>query len=124
MYCSSLKIKFSTLLAETVKYFGMLCQTMVSSTLAIGLLLLILLYIGVLLPVYRLIKSNSPHDQEVPPKQKSDSAMHIRPNDPTDPLGYVVNTSDESGGKPGRCRTCGSDNDPFFTYCQQCVSRL
>lgn len=26
--------------------------------------------------------------------------------------------------EPGRCRDCGTDNDPDYTYCRTCLARL
>ncbi|WP_246999294.1 DUF7577 domain-containing protein [Halosolutus gelatinilyticus] len=25
---------------------------------------------------------------------------------------------------PGRCRACGTDNDPFYTFCRECLTPL
>ena len=29
-----------------------------------------------------------------------------------------------SAPAPGRCRRCGTENDPSFTYCENCVAPL
>lgn len=30
----------------------------------------------------------------------------------------------EPSPEPGYCRFCDTENDPFYTYCRECVSRL
>ena len=30
----------------------------------------------------------------------------------------------ERDHRPGRCRRCGADNDPGYTFCGNCVARL
>ncbi|TYL36960.1 hypothetical protein CV102_19600 [Natronococcus pandeyae] len=30
----------------------------------------------------------------------------------------------EPSPEPGCCRFCNTENDPFYTYCRECVSRL
>lgn len=43
---------------------------------------------------------------------------------------YQVDVSDGGGSSaaasrsPGECHLCGATNDPTYTYCQNCITRL
>lgn len=40
---------------------------------------------------------------------------------PLDDWGFTAQTVRTA---PGMCRTCGTDNDPSYMFCSQCVNRL
>lgn len=40
--------------------------------------------------------------------------------------GHAADEADArtGGARPGRCRRCGTENDPAFTYCGNCLATL
>lgn len=46
------------------------------------------------------------------------------PNAPVDPGGESGGEDHRSDGDRIACPHCGANNDPYYTYCRQCVSSL
>lgn len=81
----------------------------------IWLLLLLILFLLLLFP-------QRPDDGE------SDSSANRRQNGGSAPTGTDDSVAQTRTNTPAtdriRCRLCGTDNDPFYTYCRQCVRPL
>lgn len=62
-------------------------------------------------------ENRDPHDQDPPETEKTPAA--VRPS-----AARYVGTEPRPPANPGRCHACGTDNDPSFTYCRECLTRL
>ncbi|WP_221621678.1 DUF7577 domain-containing protein [Halocatena pleomorpha] len=95
------------------------------STLVWGLLVLAvfpLLQIPILIYVARRLEEDDPDDDVPTP---ATNPYWIDPNDPQPMLSFDGGTS-SSEIDPAliTCPHCGTENDPIYTYCRNCVRRL
>lgn len=73
---------------------------------------------GLILPWSRTDDGNREgHDRT--PAEGDETPTPVRPSE----IRYI-GTEHWTPATPGQCHACGTDNDPCYTYCQECLTPL
>ncbi|WP_330632659.1 DUF7577 domain-containing protein [Halocatena halophila] len=94
------------------------------NTLVWGLVILVLfplLQIPVLLYLARNMEPEEREESDQPPTPAT--SYWINPGDPQ-PFVDADREQSPSDSSVVRCPDCGTDNDPLYTFCRNCVTRL
>lgn len=97
---------------ESLKVFGVLYFTMIGIALVAAFLLLLVLAMAI---------ATHQDNEEF---GDADRNLGAPLEEPVATVGESGDDGEQRSFDPGTCPGCGTENDPFYTFCRNCVGRI